>query len=49
MTAKAKILVVEDETAVAMMMVFLLTRAGCEVAVARNGHKAIELAGNFRI
>ena len=44
MTAKAKILVVEDETAVAMMMVFLLTRAGCDVETAWNFEKALRLA-----
>jgi CheY-like chemotaxis protein len=44
MTAKAKILVVEDQTSVAMMMVFLLTRAGCEVATAWNAEKALPLA-----
>ena len=41
---KAKILVVEDETSVAMMMTFLLTRAGCEVQTAWNVEKALQLA-----
>ena len=44
MTGKAKILVVEDQTSVAMMMVFLLTRAGCDVAAAWNAEKALQLA-----
>lgn len=39
-----KILVVEDETPLAMMMVALLTRNGHAVEVARNGDSAIELA-----
>jgi DNA-binding response OmpR family regulator len=39
-----KILVVEDETPMAMMMVNLLTRVGYVVEVARTGHEAIELA-----
>jgi DNA-binding response OmpR family regulator len=41
---KTKILVVEVEMPVAMMMVFLLTRAGFDVTTAHNGHKGIELA-----
>lgn len=44
MSDKLKILVVEDETSVAMMMVFLLTRAGCEVEAAENADKAMRLA-----
>ena len=44
MKNKAKILVIEDETAVAMMMVFLLTRAGCEAQTAWNVERAMELA-----
>jgi DNA-binding response OmpR family regulator len=43
-TPKAKILIVEDETSVAMMMVFLLSRAGCEVQAACNAEKAMRLA-----
>jgi two-component system, OmpR family, alkaline phosphatase synthesis response regulator PhoP len=49
MISKAKILIVEDEMAIAMMMVFLLTRADCETEVARTGKKAVQMAeaGNF--
>jgi len=39
-----KILVVEDETPMAMMLVYLLVRAGHETEVARTGRGAIELA-----
>jgi DNA-binding response OmpR family regulator len=42
-TPAAKILVVEDEMPVAMMMVFLLHRAGCEVATATNAEQAVRL------
>jgi len=44
--SKVKILVVEDETALAMMMVFLLARAGCDAQPAWNAERAIELAQN---
>jgi CheY-like chemotaxis protein len=49
MPKKAKILIIEDEPAVSMMMVHLLTRAGCEVATAWDAAKGMELAeaGNF--
>ena len=40
---KAKILVVEDEMPVAMMMAFLLHRAGCEVETATNAEQAARL------
>lgn len=43
MTGKTKILIVEDETPVAMMMVFLLHRAGCEVETATNAEQAMRL------
>jgi len=43
-TSKAKILVVDDQMAVAMMMAFLLTRAGCEAKTALNVEKALRLA-----
>lgn len=46
MKGKAKILVVEDETAVAMMMVYLLTQAGIDAQTAWNAEKAMELARN---
>ena len=44
MTDKTKILVVDDEMPVAMMMAFLLTRAGCEAETALNAEKALRLA-----
>ena len=44
MTAKAKILVVDDQVPVALMMVFLFTRAGCEAKAATNTEKALLLA-----
>ena len=44
MSPKIKILVVDDQMAVAMMMVFLLTRAGCEVESALTAEKALRLA-----
>ncbi len=40
MTAKANILVVDDQMAVALMTVFLLSRADCEVQIALNAEKA---------
>jgi len=43
-----KILVVDDETPVAMMIVFLLTRAGFDVTVAHDGRKALELATEYK-
>ena len=39
-----KILIVEDDTPVALMMVFLLARAGCETEVATTGKKAMHMA-----
>jgi putative two-component system response regulator len=50
MTAgKPRILIVEDDMPVAMLMLFLLTRADCEAEVAATGKKAMQLAeaGNF--
>ena len=44
MTSQPKILIVEDDTPLAMMMVSLLTRAGCDVQTAWNAEKAIRLA-----
>jgi DNA-binding response OmpR family regulator len=48
-TEKPKILIVEDDMPVAMMMLFLLTRADCEATVATTGKKAMQMAeeGNF--
>ena len=48
MKDKVKILVVEDEMPVALMMVFLLTRVGYDVTTATNGKKGIELASRTR-
>src|SRR5208282_1787362 len=49
MAEKINILIVEDDTPVALMIVFLLTRAGCETEVAATSKKAMQLAeaGNF--
>ncbi len=44
MNDKARILVVEDDMPLAMMVTFLLTQAGFDVTAAHDGHKAIELA-----
>ena len=43
-TGRAKILVVDDQMAVALMLVFLLTRAGCEAQAAMDSEKALRLA-----
>ncbi len=48
MSKKTKILIVEDETPLAMYMVSILTRFNCDVTVARNGRKAVELASERR-
>lgn len=48
MIGKARILIVEDDTPVAMMMTFLLARAGCETQVAATGRKGMELAQENR-
>ncbi len=49
MITKVKVLVVDGQMPVALMMVFLLTRAGCETEVATNAEKALRLvqAGVF--
>lgn len=44
MKDKLKILVVEDEMPMAMMMVHILHRAGCEAEAAWSGEKALRLA-----
>lgn len=41
---KAKILVVEDETPLALMMAFLLSRVGYDVTTARTGQEGMDLA-----
>ena len=48
MSDKAKILLVEDEIPVAMLMVNALSRCGCAVQVAHTGRKGME-AGRDRI
>jgi putative two-component system response regulator len=47
--AKPRILIVEDDMPVAMMMLFLLTRADCEATVVTTGKRAMQMAeaGNF--
>jgi DNA-binding response OmpR family regulator len=47
-TGKPRILIVEDQMPVAMMMTFLLARAGCETAVATTGKKAVQMAEEVR-
>jgi DNA-binding response OmpR family regulator len=44
MTAKVKILVIEDEPGVMMMMVSRLTQAGCDVEAAWNAQTGMEKA-----
>lgn len=44
MSEKKKILVVEDEMPVSLMMVFLLSRVGYDVTTARNGREGMRLA-----
>jgi len=44
MSKKVRILVVEDDTPVSMMIVNLLTRAKCEVVVAQTAKKGMQLA-----
>jgi putative two-component system response regulator len=44
MKGKIKILIVEDDTPLTMMIASLLTRAGCETREAWNAEKAIRLA-----
>jgi DNA-binding response OmpR family regulator len=44
MIAKLKILIVEDDTPLAMMMVHVLSSAGCDVQVASTGENGLELA-----
>jgi DNA-binding response OmpR family regulator len=43
MSNKTKVLIVEDEMPVAMLMVNVLTRVGCEVEAVCTGKKALEL------
>jgi putative two-component system response regulator len=41
---KVRVLIVEDDTPLAMMMVHVLSRLGCDVQVASTGKKGLELA-----
>jgi DNA-binding response OmpR family regulator len=49
MNRKARILIVEDDIPVAMLMLFLLVRAGCEAETATTATKAMQMAegGDF--
>jgi DNA-binding response OmpR family regulator len=49
MTEKARILIVEDDSSVAMLMVDLLVLAGCEAEIAPTAEKTMQLAekGDF--
>jgi len=44
MRDRIRILVIEDEPGVSMMMVYLLTQAGCKVQTAWNAKRGINLA-----
>lgn len=44
MSGKTKILIVEDETPLAMMMVRLLSRAGCDVQTTGNAERSMQRA-----
>ena len=44
MRDKTKILIVEDEMPLALIMVHVLTRVGCDVQMATTGKKGMELA-----
>jgi DNA-binding response OmpR family regulator len=48
MRDKIRILVVEDEISVAMLMTCLLTRAGLHIKVARNARQGLQLAETER-
>lgn len=48
MSDKLKILVVEDEMPVALMLIFLLTRVGYDVTTAPTGKKGLELATSYK-
>jgi CheY-like chemotaxis protein len=44
MFGQTKILIIENDTPVAMLMVYLLSQTGCDVSAARNGKTGLELA-----
>ena len=48
MNKKTKILIVEDEAPLMMLMVSVLTRVGCDVQIAHTGKKAMELAAESK-
>lgn len=48
MNRKARILVIEDELALACLMVAALTQAGCDVEAACTGEKAMKIAAENR-
>ncbi len=48
MKNRTKVLIVEDEMPLAMLMVNVLTRVGCEVEAVCTGKKAMELAAHMR-
>lgn len=48
MTGNVKILIVENDMPIALLMVHLLSRAGCDVEVARTGRAGIELAQEIK-
>lgn len=48
MAAKPKILIVEDDLPIAMLMTYLLAQAGIETEAAMTGRKALEIAANGR-
>ena len=48
MMSKVRILVIEDEPGVSMMIVYLMTRAGVDVQAALTGKKGMELAQEDR-
>ena len=48
MNEKKRILVVEDELPLALLMVHVLTRVGCDVQMATTGKKAMELAKDMK-
>jgi DNA-binding response OmpR family regulator len=48
MKNKTKVLIVEDEMPLALLMVNILTRVHCDVTVATSGRKAMEIAKENR-
>jgi len=48
MREKTRILIVEDDTPLAMLMITVLIRVGFEVEAAHSGKKALELATEYK-